>query len=65
MERVCPKCGRTYTAYPALSKIDNVTPICPECRMHEAMDSLKIDKEHQDKIIEMIGYDINNTKIKD
>jgi len=65
MERVCPRCGKTYTAYPALSRIDNMTPICPECGMREAMASIEIDDEHQDEIIEMVGYDVNNTKVKD
>ena len=28
---VCPKCGKTYTGYPATSRTDNKTEICPEC----------------------------------
>ena len=65
MKNVCPKCNRVYTAYPALSRIDNRTPICPECGMREAMQSIEIDEEHQDKIINMVGYDVNHTKIED
>lgn len=37
--RVCPKCGRTYTEYPALSRADNVTEICPECGTREALEA--------------------------
>lgn len=39
--RVCPKCGRTYTEYPALSRADNVTEICPECGTREALEAFK------------------------
>lgn len=39
--RVCPKCGRTYTEYPALSRADNVTEICPECGTREALEAFE------------------------
>ena len=29
--RVCPKCGCGYNDYPALSRKDNKTEICPRC----------------------------------
>lgn len=35
--RICPRCGRTYTEPPALSRVDNETDICPECGMMEAL----------------------------
>lgn len=35
--RICPRCGRTYTEQPALSRVDNETDICPECGMMEAL----------------------------
>ena len=28
---ICPKCGNAYHGYPALSRIDNTTLICPDC----------------------------------
>lgn len=34
----CPKCGKTYTDFPALSRRDNKTYICPECGVDEAME---------------------------
>lgn len=49
--RVCPKCGRTYTEYPALSRVDNETAICPDCGTKEALDSLGISLEEQSEII--------------
>ena len=38
--RVCPLCGKQYTAPPALSRRDNATSICPECGTMEALDSV-------------------------
>ncbi len=35
--RICPRCGRTYTEPPALSRVDNETDICPECGIMEAL----------------------------
>ncbi len=40
----CPKCGAYYTGYPALSRVDNETEICPECGAEEALaDYLDLD----------------------
>ena len=39
--RTCPKCGKEYQEYPALSRIDNKTEICPECGMKEAIEAFK------------------------
>lgn len=36
-EKFCPRCGRTYTEYPAVSRYDNKTYICPDCGVEEAM----------------------------
>lgn len=36
-EKFCPRCGRTYTDFPAWSRYDNKTMICPDCGMEEAM----------------------------
>jgi IS605 OrfB family transposase len=33
----CPKCGKEFTEYPALSRVDNETEICPECGVMEAL----------------------------
>lgn len=38
--RICPKCGREYTEYPALSREDNKTEICPDCGTREALEDL-------------------------
>ena len=49
--RICPKCGKSYSVPPALSRKDNKTQICPECGTREAMDDAGINKEEQEKII--------------
>lgn len=33
----CPKCSKYYIGYPALSREDNKTEICPECGIREAL----------------------------
>jgi predicted RNA-binding Zn-ribbon protein involved in translation (DUF1610 family) len=39
-KRICPRCGKEYTGYPALSRKDNETPICSDCGMEEALESM-------------------------
>lgn len=51
---VCPKCGKEYTGYPALSREDNETYICPDCGVREALQSIGVSGEEQDKIIAII-----------
>ena len=53
-ERTCPKCGCIYTERPALSRTDNETMICPDCGPREALESIGISKEEQDKIVSII-----------
>ncbi|HRU97853.1 MAG TPA: hypothetical protein P5092_10555 [Ruminococcus sp.] len=52
--RVCPHCGIEYHGVPALSRIDNQTLICPDCGTREALESIGISKEEQDKIVSII-----------
>lgn len=35
--RVCPKCGKKYSEFPAISRDDNLTEICPKCGVSEAL----------------------------
>ncbi len=51
---VCPKCGQTYIGHPALSRADNETLICPDCGVREALDSLGIEPDEQEKILDTI-----------
>lgn len=52
--RVCPKCGQEFRGRPAISRTDNSTPICPDCGTREALETLNVGKEEQDKIIALI-----------
>ena len=33
----CPKCGKCFVGYPALSREDNKTEICQKCDINEAI----------------------------
>lgn len=51
-KKKCPKCGKIYTDYPALSRRDNKTYICPECGQREAIeDFLKNRKDKNESLI--------------
>ena len=51
---VCPLCGRLYHERPALSRTDNETLICPDCGTRQALQSIGVDPEEQERIIETI-----------
>ena len=44
--RKCPKCGKYYVGYPALSREDNKTEICPECGIKEAISIFKLSLKY-------------------
>ena len=52
--RTCPICGREYDEHPALSRADGVTLICPDCGVREALSSIDVSKEEQEKILGII-----------
>lgn len=52
--RICPKCGKEYDGYPALSRTDNKTEICPDCGTREALTAAGIDDEKQAAILSAI-----------
>jgi len=35
--KVCPRCNKMYTGFPALSRVDNKTSICSPCGTEEAL----------------------------
>ncbi len=53
-QRVCPRCGMTYSEPPALSRVDNETQICPDCGTREALVTLGVSQIEQDSIIAAI-----------
>lgn len=36
--KLCPKCSKYYTGYPAISRRDNKTEICSVCGQLEAIE---------------------------
>lgn len=52
--RICPLCGAEYHDVPALSRTDNATKICPDCACRQALESIGISVEEQEKIISII-----------
>lgn len=52
--KICPRCGKEYVGHSALSRVDSATSICPECGTREALESINIPKEEQDRIIQSI-----------
>lgn len=53
-ERTCPKCGHTFTERPAVSRVDNYTLICPDCGTREALASMGVEADEQEKILSII-----------
>ncbi len=57
---VCPICGSAYAGHPALSRRDNKTLICPDCGTREALETIGIDIEEQDKILAILHRTIQD-----
>lgn len=49
--RNCPKCGRAYHGYPALSRQDNRTEICSDCGIREALGTAVISPRAKKEIL--------------
>lgn len=52
--RKCPKCGKLFSERGAVSRMDNVTIICPDCGTREALESIGVDETEQEKILDTI-----------
>lgn len=52
--RICPLCSIEYHGVPALSRTDNQTLICPDCGSRQALESIGISKEEQEKILSIL-----------
>ena len=51
----CPLCGKQYQGAPALSRLDNSTLICSDCGTRQALESIGVSEQEQDKIINIIN----------
>lgn len=54
MLRACPRCGAQYGGYPALSRKCPNTQICPDCGTREALESIGVSTDEQEKILNII-----------
>lgn len=54
MLRTCLLCGAQYGGVPALSRKYPNTQICPDCGTREALESIGVSADEQEKIIGII-----------
>lgn len=52
IKTICPKCNKEYTGCPSLSRADNETLICPDCGTREALESIGVSVEEQERILQ-------------
>lgn len=52
--KTCPRCGKIYSGASALSRADGRTPICPDCGTREALESIGVEADEQEQILETI-----------
>lgn len=50
---ICPRCGQTCTTHPATAR-DGSGPICPDCGTREALESIGVGAEEQERILATI-----------
>lgn len=60
--RSCPICGKEYSEHPALSRADGLTPICPDCGIREALESIGVKEEEMERILEIIHRETDGLK---
>ena len=60
--RTCPICGREYSEHPALSRVDGLTLICPDCGIREALESIGVKEEERERILEIIHRETDGLK---
>lgn len=61
-KRTCPKCGKEYKGVPALSRVDNTTPICPTCGTRESLEAMGVANDEIEKIISELPSNLNDVK---
>ena len=50
----CPYCRKSYHGHSELSRLDNKTPICSDCKIREALESIGISQAEQEQILNTI-----------
>ena len=61
MLRTCSHCGALYGGVPALSRKYPNTQICPDCGTREALESIGVSVDEQEKIISIIHNRTHNS----
>lgn len=59
-EKTCPRCGKKYTQFPALSRRDNKTYICPDCGVAEAMEDYLNSRKKTESATKSKYADVEN-----
>lgn len=49
--RTCPKCRKQYIGAPAISRVDNCTPICSDCGTREALEAMGCPEKEIEEIL--------------
>ena len=52
--KICPRCRKAYHGYPAISRLDNETPICSDCVTRDALESIGVSRAEQEQILSTI-----------
>ncbi len=52
----CPRCDKTYTGYPALSRRDNKTDICSNCGTEEALYDFRLSPAGRGIVLDLEIY---------
>ncbi len=61
MLRTCPHCGALYGGVPALSRKYPNTQICPDCGTREALGSIGVSTDEQEKILGIIHQNTHSS----
>ena len=59
-KRTCPICGQEYRNHPAISREDNVTPICPNCGIRQSLKALGVNDDEIEDFFKIIPNFNNN-----
>lgn len=54
MVQRCPLCGGLMWGVPAISRVDNQTAICSDCGVRQALQSIGVDADEGEEILEII-----------
>lgn len=52
--RICTRCGKSYCDYPATSRADGKTQICPDCGIMEALEKTNMSEEEKKELIDTV-----------